>query len=299
MQRIGRVNRIGQIASHIFVYNFYPTAQINDDIGLEKKALIKLQAFHSALGEDSQIYSADEEVGTFGMFDENIQAEKNEIIPFLEEIRDFRVHNPEDYKRIKELPSKTRCGVENKQYQNATLIYARTQDTGSSRFYMVDNANKIENYSFIRTAKLLKCRPETKAQNLHEQHYPQVSSALDKFTTETLKNITNQTQNKSLSTTELKAINFLKIKFPNINKEEQQQLQQAKHQIENKRFQNLTKDINKLAKNTKDIKSSIILENLLNIIQKYNVNSHIESELIQKNTTKQGKPTIVISQSYV
>jgi superfamily II DNA/RNA helicase len=74
MQRIGRVNRIGQIASHIFVYNFYPTAQINDDIGLEKKALIKLQAFHSALGEDSQIYSTDEVVDTYGIFDENIEA---------------------------------------------------------------------------------------------------------------------------------------------------------------------------------------------------------------------------------
>ena len=102
-----------------------------------------------------------------------------------------------------------------------------------------------------------------------------------------------------MSTTELKAINFLKIKFPNINQEEQKQLQQAKHQIENKRFQNLTKNINKLAKNTKGIKSSIILENLLKIIQKYDVNSHIETELAPENTGKQAKPTIVISQSYV
>ena len=301
MQRIGRVNRIGQMASHIFVYNFYPTAQINDDIGLEKKALIKLQAFHSALGEDSQIYSTEEEVATFGMFDENIQAEKNEIIPFLEEIRNFRAQNPEDYKRIKNLPSKTRCGVENKKYQNATLIYARTQDTGSSRFYMVDSANKIANYSFIKTAKLLKCDPEVEAQKLHKQHYSQVLSALNEFTTETLKSIIDQTQNKTLSTTELKAVNFLKTKFPNISQQEKEQLTQAIHQIKNKRFQNLTKEINKLANNTKNkgLKPSIVLEALLNIIQKYDVNSHVEVELAKENTTQQDiKPTIVVSQSY-
>ena len=71
MQRIGRVNRIGTSATHIFVHNFYPTARVDDDIELRKKALIKLQAFHTALGEDSQIYSPEEEVDTFGLFDKS------------------------------------------------------------------------------------------------------------------------------------------------------------------------------------------------------------------------------------
>ena len=42
MQRIGRVNRIGSTAEEVFVYNFYPTAKVNDDIELEKKAIMKL-----------------------------------------------------------------------------------------------------------------------------------------------------------------------------------------------------------------------------------------------------------------
>jgi hypothetical protein len=44
-------------------------------------------------------------VDTYGIFDENIEAEKNEIIPLLEEIRAFREGNPEEYKRIKDTPS--------------------------------------------------------------------------------------------------------------------------------------------------------------------------------------------------
>lgn len=76
MQRIGRVNRIGSIAKEVFVYNFYPTAKVNNDIELEKKAIMKLQAFHAALGEDSQIYSPDEEIETFGLFDHELEEEK-------------------------------------------------------------------------------------------------------------------------------------------------------------------------------------------------------------------------------
>ena len=301
IQRIGRVNRIGQVASHIFVYNFYPTAQINDDIGLKKKALIKLQAFHSALGEDSKIYSIEEEVDTYGLFDENIQEEKNEIIPLIEEIRDFRTHNPEHYKRIKDMPSKVRCGVENKHYKDGTIVFVRTENKGSSRFYMVKNKDNIENYSFIKTANLLKCNPHTQSHPLHQQHYSQVLSALAKFDSEITADIMGRTQGKSLSPTEQKAIKFLKFfsKFPDTNTQEKEKLKQAMRQIEHKRFQKLTTAINKLAKNSRSIKPLAVLENLLNIISKYDVNSHIEDEPARENNTKNKKPTIVISQSYI
>jgi superfamily II DNA/RNA helicase len=72
MQRIGRVNRIGTKAKEIHIYNFFPTAKVDNDIELHKKALMKLQAFHAALGEDSQIYSPEEETETFGLFDNRL-----------------------------------------------------------------------------------------------------------------------------------------------------------------------------------------------------------------------------------
>ena len=314
MQRIGRVNRIGQTASHIFVYNFYPTAQINNDIELEKKALIKLQAFHSALGEDSQIYSTEEKVDTFGIFDENIKEEVNETIPFLEEIRQFRKNDPAAYNRIKMLPSKVRNAVKNTAHQGGALVFARTEGKGSSRFYIVkpdmDNVGNenniapfIKTYSFIQTAKLLKCSPDTQATKLPEQHHSQVVSALDKFKQETAQDIVNENQNKTLSTTEKKAINFLKaiLNLPEINAandEEPDKIKLAIKQIEQKRFQNLTKDINKLHKNSKDIKPIVVLEKTLSIIQKYDINRHIEDNPDQAKKPKNIQPTIVISQSY-
>lgn len=301
MQRMGRVNRIGQTADNIFVYNFYPTTQINNDIQLEKKALIKLQAFHSALGEDSQIYSTAEQIGTFGIFDKNIQAEKNAMMPFLEEIRAFKASNPEHYKRIKDLPTKVRNAVKNTQYKNGTIVFTRIQDKGSSRFYMAKN-NKdgvtIENYGFIKTANLLKCTQTTQATKLHTYHYPQVLSALDSFEDEIEQTIVSQTQNKSLSVYEKKAIKFLKSisNLPNANADERGQLTLAINAIQNKRFQALTKQINKLDKNIKGIKPIIVLEKTRAIIAGYNLDTHIKNDDKQKivSTT----PTIVISQSY-
>jgi superfamily II DNA or RNA helicase len=78
MQRIGRVNRIGSVAPKVYIFNFYPTAKVNDDIELEKKAIMKLQAFHSALGEDSEIYSPDEETQSFGLFEKDVDEDKDE-----------------------------------------------------------------------------------------------------------------------------------------------------------------------------------------------------------------------------
>ena len=300
MQRIGRVNRIGQTASHIFVYNFYPTAQVNSDIELEKKALIKLQAFHSALGEDSQIYSTAEEVDTFGIFDENIEEEINRTIPFLEEIRQFRKDNPESYKHIKELPSKVRNAVENPTHQGGTVVFARTEDKGSSRFYRVKSTGEIDNYSFIQTATLLKCSPDTQAQELHDQHYPQVLSALNHFKQEMEQNSVSQSQNQSVSPAEKKAIRALKAleNLPDINAEEQEKIQLAIEQIKHKRFQNLTKNINKLDRNSKGIKRVVILEKALNIIKQYDLNSHNENSQNKQKSPKNINPSVVISQSY-
>ena len=73
MQRIGRVNRIGSSAPHIYNYLFYPSRQGDKEIQLYKNALVKLQGFHSAFGEDAQIYSREEIVRQFTLFDSDIK----------------------------------------------------------------------------------------------------------------------------------------------------------------------------------------------------------------------------------
>ena len=89
MQRIGRVNRIGSVAPNIYNYMFYPSKQGDKEIQLYKNALVKLQGFHSAFGEDAQIYSKEEIVKEFQMFDNNVKDSIDKKIALLREVREL------------------------------------------------------------------------------------------------------------------------------------------------------------------------------------------------------------------
>ena len=128
MQRVGRVNRIGTTAPRIFIYNFYPTAKVDNDIELKKKAIMKLQAFHTALGEDSQIYSETEEVDNFGLFERSSEEEeRDERLALLMELRQFRQQNPEEFRRIKGLPLRARVGRADEKRRGSTVAFIRSQ----------------------------------------------------------------------------------------------------------------------------------------------------------------------------
>ena len=110
MQRIDRVNRIGTRAKQIFVYNFYPSVQGNNQIRLEQTAIRKLQAFHTAFGEDNKIFSLLEEVGDGALYGNKIQQEESEILKYLNELREFKKNNKEYFKTISQIPNKARVG---------------------------------------------------------------------------------------------------------------------------------------------------------------------------------------------
>lgn len=97
MQRIGRVNRIGSLAQYIYNYLFYPSRQGDKEIQLYKNALVKLQGFHSAFGEDAQIYSKEEIVKEFQMFDNNVKDYIDKKIELLREVRDLYNNDRELY----------------------------------------------------------------------------------------------------------------------------------------------------------------------------------------------------------
>ena len=109
MQRIGRVNRIGSTATAIHNYMFYPSDPGDAIISLKKNSLIKLQSFHSALGEDTKIYSHDELVHEFKLFNTDVRDETDRSLELLREVRALHDNHPSLYRRIKKLPPKSRC----------------------------------------------------------------------------------------------------------------------------------------------------------------------------------------------
>jgi superfamily II DNA/RNA helicase len=191
MQRIGRINRIGTKHTEINIYNFKPTAQSEALIELSKKAFIKLQTFHHTVGEDSQIYSKDEKVGTVTLYETDIEKPDDEL-KFLEEIRTFKEANPKKFKELNKLPKKVRVQRKQQTIQETSFVFIKNYE--SKNYYKV-NSEKCEAVNFIKMATELKTdRKEIAILPIQDYHYEHVKTAMNFYEKE-LTSIATQTTN--------------------------------------------------------------------------------------------------------
>lgn len=99
MQRIGRVNRIGSKAPFVYVYNFMPSAQGNAQIQLVQKAYTKLQSFHTLFGEDSQVFTEDEEVMHYDL-NTQVNGEESPMEKYISELKQYKADHPVRFEQI-------------------------------------------------------------------------------------------------------------------------------------------------------------------------------------------------------
>lgn len=303
MQRIGRVNRIGSVAKEVHVFNFFPTSKVNDDIELEKKAKMKLFAFHAALGEDSQIYSTDENPETFGLFDKDIDEDRDEKLRYLMWLRKLKQDNPELIKRISKLPMRARVGRKSKLFKNGTITFIRNKRRDAFTFVREDGSS--EELTFIEAVKVFEARMEERSLPLHEKHHNQVSLALSIFTDmEEQSKILHRKVNTAQGPNEKKAIAYLDgfMSISNISEYEEDMIVKAKRAISSGKFQQLQRDINKLKTSTKKapLRPVILLEKLMEILTQYPL-EHVtfnEREVIVP-VKKKDCPEIIISESFI
>lgn len=102
IQRIGRVNRIGSENENIYVYNFYPSSQGDEQINLVQNAYTKLQSFHTMFGEDAKIFSQEEELSE-GNFEAIVDGEESPQEKYISELKQYRDIKPERYDFIQKL----------------------------------------------------------------------------------------------------------------------------------------------------------------------------------------------------
>jgi len=303
MQRIGRVNRIGSVAPVIYNCLFYPTAQVDNDIELQKKALMKLQAFHSALGEDSQIYSQDEEVQNFGLFDAEIQEDRDEHLIFLMELRKFKEDHPEQFRIIRNMPLRARTGRKDKTKTGSTACFIRNPKRDA--FYFVAEDGRIDELTFVECARIFKADHPEKAVPLHEKHHEQVSLARDDFAAKLHEEIT-QTQGVDVhqGPNEKKALAFLDafLKLPITGEQERYKIKAAKLAIRLARFQELQRGINRLqtAIKKKKMTNVELLDAVMKILNKYPLDT-VEDSAPKPVTLGQQEnlqPEIILSESF-
>lgn len=187
MQRIGRVNRIGSTSDHIYNYMFYPSKDGDKQIQLYTNALIKLQGFHSALGEDAQVYSREEMLREFQLFDDKVRDNVDKQLELLREIRELYANNRELYNKIKALPFKSRT-VRSAQYRpkdveaRSTIVYITTGSR--SQFYKVTENESPQQIEFLQAAEWLRAKVDEPTGNFEavkELHYEHVRKAYEDY----------------------------------------------------------------------------------------------------------------------
>ena len=157
MQRLGRINRIGSTSEKIYSYNFYPSTLGDNQINLYKRTLIKLQAFHNMFGEDSQIYTQDEELVEIERPDFAEAESLDPKIEFITELRDFKEKEPAKYADLLAIKKPVVTAVaQNNGGQNHSGMYSLVQNG----FFCVDEAHPAGFYApnqiaFCRTIREL------------------------------------------------------------------------------------------------------------------------------------------------
>lgn len=101
MQRIGRVNRIGSKEPFVYVYNFMPSAEGDAQIQLVRKAHTKLQSFHVLFGEDSKIFSEEENVMHYDLA-KTVDGEESPLQKYVYELKLYKEAHPKRYQEIEQ-----------------------------------------------------------------------------------------------------------------------------------------------------------------------------------------------------
>jgi len=272
MQRIGRINRIGTTHEQIYIYNFKPTAQSENLIELSKKAFIKLQTFHHSLGEDSKIYTKDEEVESMTLFEEAMESDLDEELLFLEEIRSFKEAKPSTFVQISKMPQKMRTQRAKETKEESSFVFIKNSD--SKNYYKVVNG-LCTPINFIEMARAFEAKPQEKALlPIKEQHYQDVKLANEAFEKELESIIKSTTIIKVDNKQDKKAIALLKSwrdkEF--ISNEIYEKLESL---LKEGKYLNLSKDILKMEKG---IKPYEVLPKIEGILKKYHQNENVDEQ---------------------
>ena len=164
IQRIGRVNRIGSENENIYVYNFYPSSQGDEQINLVQNAYTKLQSFHTMFGEDAKIFSQEEELSE-GNFEAIVDGEESPQEKYISELKQYRDINPERYDFIQKLENAEEKGFSPvlQDEKGNTYFAIKVKNKYGCVYVKVANDLQAQVINYIDMFDSCKCKTDTVA----------------------------------------------------------------------------------------------------------------------------------------
>ncbi|HQL69100.1 MAG TPA: helicase-related protein [Caldisericia bacterium] len=191
IQRVGRVDRIGQRAENILAYSFIPAD------GVEK--IIKLRSrLAQRLSENAEVIGTDEQFFEDGLNKEQMKDLYNEKAGVLETETDTEVDlssyayqiwksaisaNPDLEYKIKKLPDvvySTKMGSKSQNFHNGVVVYIKAPDDTDS-LALIDDKGQIITQSQHDILKLAECSINTPAMPRLDNHHDLVELAVKKI----------------------------------------------------------------------------------------------------------------------
>lgn len=181
LQRVGRINRVGTIHKEINIYNFFPTDESEQELGLENNIKSKIQAFHDTLGEDAKYLTDEEIVTSHELFGDTLykkltskktyEQEDDELrseLEYLKIIRDIRDKQPELFEKIKRLPKKARSGRSGSEKNDGLITFFRKDRLKKFIYNNVDTSIEVP---FFDAIQLFKSTTETERKDIPKEFY--------------------------------------------------------------------------------------------------------------------------------
>ncbi|MCB0035997.1 MAG: hypothetical protein KDE51_18325, partial [Anaerolineales bacterium] len=191
LQRVGRVNRVGTEHPLVYIFNFFPTAQSDEHLGLENNIVSKIQAFHDMLGEDARYLSDVEEVTQHDLsgrsralyrrlnqretfIGEDAEEERSDL-EYLQIIRRVRDEQPKLFEKLKTMPVKARSGWQTAAHQEGLTAHNDLLVTffriGRLKRFFASTIHDTLELDFFEAVDLLACEPDTKRLTIPKIYY--------------------------------------------------------------------------------------------------------------------------------
>lgn len=249
MQRIGRINRIGSTAEVIYHYSFYPSKESDSLIKLYNNAYIKLQGFHTAYGEDAKIYSPEEILEEVSLHIKGVPEDEDKRLKYLEFIRNFKVANEKEFKRIAQLPLKARTARKaslsgKAEMSGKTLAFLKS--SYKLEFFKISD-KQTEPLTFVEAAGLFEARSGELSEQLPAHHYAHIQNAILTFESQLLNNAAESNSGDKADAKTNQAKKFIRTEKANSTDEKfRNACELLYEQLEKGIFTNLSSEINKV-----------------------------------------------------
>lgn len=158
IQRIGRVNRIGSEANEVWVYNFYPSDEGDQQIDLKQRAFTKLQSFHTLFGEDSKVFTIEEEV-SHPDYKKLVDGPETPFTKFITELQNYKKQNPERFEWIKQQESPVVSAFRGDTADNLFVVKTEGNDAGSIYVRVAEGEGTI--IPCLEMLEACQCQPQT------------------------------------------------------------------------------------------------------------------------------------------